>query len=506
MSLLSSLLRTVTKAATSNGTNKTTSSSNTSTSNKNTSSSISSSGSGGTGTVRYSGAGGNAPSDTKIGDLVVTGGGTYQRVAPNTAGATYNPTNGFWSVKVNNNTTATPTVSGSSTVRPTSSSSVSSSGNTGSGGNRVLQVGQDGNAPAGAQIGDIVRTGGGDFQVVSAGTPGATYNPANGLWSVKVNGSNGAATRAEYTPLGSNVNYQLSGNWLTPQEQAAEKALSDQWYAAQARGDTASMAKYHALAEEIRANRGYSGGADGSMYIPIQQEEDIITAPALPTYQPQITQVNSVYDAAKKSAMAALQSAYDNSKLELERYAAQIPGIYQEQANSLAAQQAMQQQQYNEYAAQSGLNTGNSAQARLAMNNQMQNSLGQIRTAEANAAAEAQYKLSALYTEYQGKIAEAIANNEYERAAALLTEYKEQQQSIVSVAQNQAQLDMNVAGFNRDTKDNNWQKQAALAEAMAAQGDFSGYRALGVSEDQINSMRRGWLAQNPSAAASLGYR
>lgn len=309
-----------------------------------------------------------------------------------------------------------------------------------------------------------------------------------------------ATTPAAYTPQGIFMDADLSVSDATK-----VKALQALYESRKAAGATqAELNSIHQQAEDIRAAYGYSGGGDGSMYIPIEMPEDTLPQIGLPVYEPQVEQVDSLYNAAQQRSLSALQSAYDQSRLELEKYQSSIPGIYQQQANALAAQQAMQQRQYNEYAAQSGLNAGNSAQARLAMANQMQNNLGQIRTAEANATADAQYQLTQLFTSYQNSIAEALANNEYERAAALLAEYKQRAQSVVDVAQNQANLDVTIAGFNRDTNQTNWQKQMALAEAMAAQGDFSGYRALGLSDDQINSMRRGWLAQNPEAAINMG--
>lgn len=42
---------------------------------------------------------GNAPAGLKTGDVVKTGGGNYTVVAPGTAGASYNPASGYWSVK-----------------------------------------------------------------------------------------------------------------------------------------------------------------------------------------------------------------------------------------------------------------------------------------------------------------------------------------------------------------------------------------------------------------------
>lgn len=44
-------------------------------------------------------ANGNAPSGLTAGDLVTTGGGTYQVTAPGAAGSSYNPSSGYWSRK-----------------------------------------------------------------------------------------------------------------------------------------------------------------------------------------------------------------------------------------------------------------------------------------------------------------------------------------------------------------------------------------------------------------------
>lgn len=42
---------------------------------------------------------GNAPSNAQIGDTIITNGGNYRVVAPNTPGSSYNSSSGFWSVK-----------------------------------------------------------------------------------------------------------------------------------------------------------------------------------------------------------------------------------------------------------------------------------------------------------------------------------------------------------------------------------------------------------------------
>lgn len=47
---------------------------------------------------------GQAPAGLQVGDYVQTNGGLWKIVEPNTPGANYNPTTGYWSVKVNNST------------------------------------------------------------------------------------------------------------------------------------------------------------------------------------------------------------------------------------------------------------------------------------------------------------------------------------------------------------------------------------------------------------------
>ena len=415
------------------------------------------------------GADGNAPSGTQIGDTVHTAGGDYRVVAPGTAGATYNPASGLWSTKIN-------------------------SGNTG--GNKTWNVGADGNAPAGTKIGDTVVTAGGNYKVVRPGTAGATYNPATGLWSLRIS----TGPYGSYNSIGSYHDANVSAS-----DTDIIKSLQQQYELAKARGDKTTMDRVHTAAEEIRSAYGYSGGNDGSQYLPLKQEEDTLNKIGLPTYQPQVDYVNNLYEAQKDKALAALQSSYDKSRMELENAMKEIPGTYQAQANQIAAEALKQQQNFNESAAYTGMNAGNGSQAALAMGNQLQSNMSTLRTNEANALTKVQQQLSSLYVEYQNSIAEAIANNEYERAAALLQEYQKAAESLVSVAKDQANLNVDIAGFNKDTHQYNQEMTLQKAQGMAKYGDFSGYLKLGFSSDQVNNMRRGWLALNPNAALYMQY-
>ncbi len=179
-------------------------------------------------------------------------------------------------------------------------------------------------------------------------------------------------------------------------------------------------------------------------------------AAQLPTYEAQTDKVNETYAAKQEADIAALQSAYDTSLLEANANLAKIPGTYTKAANTVAAQAEKNRQQFNEYAASRGVSSGAGSQAQLAMNNQMQSDLSDIRLAQANAVANAQLEITKIKTAYQDNVAAAVKQNDYEKAAALLAEYQMQAQSIVSVAQ--AQADENYRA---------WQSQIANEQYIA---------------------------------------
>lgn len=392
----------------------------------------------------------------------------------------------------------------------TSAAKAASSNKNSSTPSKTVQAGSDGNAPAGTKVGDTVTTAGGTYKVVSEGTKGASYNPSSDLWSVKVDNkvtnpssgsSSGSGSSGGYVPKGTYLDQGLSAA-----DKAAVEALQAQYEKAKAEGNISAMNSYHKQAEAIRGKYGYSGGGDGSQYIYQKPEEEfMLPQTGLPTYQPQTGQVNGVYDAAQKAALAALQSAYEKSKLEMEATKEKLPAIYQKQANQVSANAEKEKANFNEMAAYQGMNTGTGSQARLAMANQAQGDLADVRLAEATALTDMENQLTSLYVQYQNSIAEAVANNEYERAAALLAEYQKAAQSVVDVASDQAYLNLQTTQHNKSVKDSSYEKALQMAETLASFGDFSGYRNLGFSDDAIANMASVWKASNPKIMAYLPY-
>ena len=100
---------------------------------------------------------GNAPKGTNIGDTVTTKGGTYKVVAEGTQGASYNPSSGLWSVKVDS--TSTSGSSGGSTGGSTGGSVAGSSGSSkktsgSSSGTQTTYVDDSGNKQQGLYTSD----------------------------------------------------------------------------------------------------------------------------------------------------------------------------------------------------------------------------------------------------------------------------------------------------------------------------------------------------------------
>lgn len=238
---------------------------------------------------------------------------------------------------------------------------------------------------------------------------------------------------------------------------------------------------------------------------------DSYTPSALPSATNQSDAINNYYSAAQQASLAALKNAYDQNMITLDASAAKIPGIYQSSMNAAAAQSAISQKNFDEYAAAAGLNSGAGGQARLAQNAALQSNLNALETEKANALADVETQRLSIQTEYQNAIAEAIANNEMDRAYALYQEAVRVDESIVSTALNQASENYKAwtsryqaAGDYQTQQNNDYEKLLTNAQTLAAFGDFSGYAELGYTAEQIAQMYAVWAAKNPTLAAALG--
>lgn len=261
-------------------------------------------------------------------------------------------------------------------------------------------------------------------------------------------------------------------------------ALSEQWKAAHQAGNQGGMNEAHEQAELIRKKYGYSGGADGSGFKIVGNNT------VLPEAKDQSESINKIYDAQQKAKTDALKAAYDQNMADYDAQAAKIPQTYNEARRQVSTQADISRANLNEQMAGSGINVGAGSQLALSQQNSRNAAMGKASSAEADALSDLEAQRQKVKTAYQNAVAQAISENDAARAKALYTEAQRVDNSIVNTAVKQLSVDTTLAENDR----NRLEQQAAT---LAKYGDFSGYAALGYSQDQIDAMQKVWGAQNP---------
>ena len=266
----------------------------------------------------------------------------------------------------------------------------------------------------------------------------------------------------KYRPLDSSGNDYAGMKGMSGIDRAALTAAQQSWQAAQAAGDRAGMDTAHRQAEAIRRQYQYSGGADGSQYLPMPD----YSAPAAPSYTDR-------YDDRKQALLDTIlnrkQFSYDVEKDPLyEQYAAKYTREgTQAMEDTLAKVSARTGGLASSYAGQAAQQTYNGYMAALAdkvpeleqmaynrylQDNQQQvDRLGLLRTAEQDD-----------YGKYLDRLGQFNTDRSFGYGA-----YRDQ------VADER---------YSDETEYGRAQERAKL---LAAVGDYSGYRALGLTDDEI---------------------
>lgn len=261
-------------------------------------------------------------------------------------------------------------------------------------------------------------------------------------------------------------------------------ALGEQWQAAQKAGNQGGMNEAHEQAELIRKKYGYSGGGDGSGFKIVGNNT------VLPEAKDQSESINKIYDAQQKAKTDALKAAYDQNMADYDAQAAKIPQTYNEARRQVSTQADISRANLNEQMAGSGINVGAGSQLALSQQNSRNAAMGKVSSAEADALSDLEAQRQKVKTAYKNAVAQAISENDAARAKALYTEAQRVDNSIVNTAVKQLSVDTTLAENERSRLE----QQAAT---LAKYGDFSGYAALGYSQDQIDAMQKVWGAQNP---------
>lgn len=277
-----------------------------------------------------------------------------------------------------------------------------------------------------------------------------------------------------YTPTDTSGNDYAALSGFTQEDYDALSGAWAQWDAANKAGDQAGKEAAHAAAEAIRSKYGYSGGTDGSQYIPTQTAAQ--SQSAAPTYTEKYqTQIDDL--------MGQILNREDFS------YNYLTDPLYQ---------------QYRDAYTREGTRA-------------MQDTMGQAASRTGG------------YLSTAGQVAAQQANNYY--MAQLGDKIPELQQLAYAMYLDDYDMDTNNLGllqgleefnydkyltdldqyntdrdFSYNASQDEYAKNLSRAELLAALGDFSGYEALGYSDSDIARLNAAYAAANTlSTGGTSGY-
>lgn len=160
-----------------------------------------------------------------------------------------------------------------------------------------------------------------------------------------------------------------------------------------------------ALTESVAARNSGSYSSGGSTYSePAVSENSKVTD--LSDY------LRKEQAAKTEAALARLKGNYDNDVLMYDAQSGKLPGLYNAQRNTLAANSAQEQRNFDERAAAAGLNSGTSGQAGLARSALLQRGMAELGQSEADAQAEIDLAKSQLKAKYESDVAAQQAEDE----------------------------------------------------------------------------------------------
>lgn len=202
------------------------------------------------------------------------------------------------------------------------------------------------------------------------------------------------------------------------------------------------------------------------------------------TARDQSEYINQLYDAAVKSAQAALEGAYNEAVLGFDASEAKIPEQYRAARNQTAADAAVQRANMNEQLNASGLNTGASGQARLAMGIAEQNAMAALNRQQQAAIDEITLQRNQARAQYESAVAQAIADNDMQRAQALYQEAQRVDNSYRSYLEDalqQQQYQMNQLSMEATRQQMQLAAAADQREQQLLEAELAGYGSSGGS-------------------------
>lgn len=300
--------------------------------------------------------------------------------------------------------------------------------------------------------------------------------------------------KSTYTPAGKGSDYYMNntdgkGTSMSASDQAALKAAGDAYNSATTDAEREAA---HAAAEEIRNKYGYSGGRDGSEYIPTaKQPTQKAPTPSYTAPTPDFTGLlDSWLETAKQQQNLGIDYATQKGVNDLQRAEEDAQEQFQTQQNQVDENEAKALDNQALYAEARG-DRGGIGHAQY----------GQIQaTAMENRRAinSARTKLS---TDTARAIADLRAQGEFKKADALLQLTQTYLGQLIDLQKWGAEYSLNVAQFNAQLQQ--WQAEFELESQKFTAGleQWDKEFNYAVSQDERNA-----LAKSGAAALSVGVR
>ena len=202
---------------------------------------------------------------------------------------------------------------------------------------------------------------------------------------------------------------------------------------AQAKGDKAGMESAHKEAESIRAGYGYSGGADGSQNVSLNDGNWIGNggkSSINPNYSKETSyqdDLNRLKRLQQKATANELKAQKEKTLQALAERESTVKPTYQNQRNLASANSQKGARSFSEYLANRGLtNSGASTQGEMNRLSTLQNTLGTIDTNETNELNEIARARANAESDYASNLATANSKIEAEYFNNLLQENQRQ--------------------------------------------------------------------------------
>lgn len=317
---------------------------------------------------------------------------------------------------------------------------------------------------------------------------------AGGTQSSKTQTGSGGSSGGKYTPIDTSGNDYGAMMGMTAAEQAAIKAAQASYEAHKASGNKAGMDAAHQQAEAIRQKYSYSGGGDGSQYLPFQQ-----------LLQQQAPEYDSRYDGYVQDGLQGILNRDPFSYNYLD------DPLYQQYANvyNREGQRAMQDTLGQVAARTGGIASSYATSAADQANNYYMSQLGD-KIPELQQLAYSMY-MDDVDADYRKmSLLQQLESMDYGKYQDSLSQWNTDRnfnygvhRDNVSDSRYEKEWDYGVGrdevSDSRYEDETEYEWALRKAQTLAQSGDFSGYSDIGFSESEIAGMIAGWQRQQAAS-------